>query len=34
MGGLVVLVAVIVQVSGEVRLPVRFSAAEAAPPPP
>jgi hypothetical protein len=33
-GGLVVLVAVIVQVSGEVRLPVRLSATEAAPPPP
>lgn len=33
-GGLVVLVAVVVQVSGEVRLPVRLSATEAAPPPP
>ena len=33
-GGLVVLVAVIVQVSGEVRMPVRLSATEAAPPPP
>ena len=33
-GGLVVLVAVIVQVSGEVRMPVRYSATEAAPPPP
>jgi drug/metabolite transporter (DMT)-like permease len=33
-GGLVVLVAVVVQVSGEVRMPVRLSATEAAPPPP
>jgi drug/metabolite transporter (DMT)-like permease len=33
-GGMVVLVAVIIQVSGEVRLPVRMSATEAAPPPP
>jgi drug/metabolite transporter, DME family len=34
LGGMVVLVAVIIQVSGEVRLPVRMSATEAAPPPP
>jgi drug/metabolite transporter (DMT)-like permease len=33
-GGMVVLVAVIIQVSGEVRLPVRMSATGAAPPPP